>query len=227
MIGIIGAMEIELDRLISNMKMIKKQRINFFEFYIGILYTKKVVLVKSNEGKVNSAVATQLLISNFDIDYIINVGIAGSISGELNVFDIAISKDTVEFDQDVSSLGYEIGYTFGINKINIPANIKLSNRFKKVCDRLHFNSKIGTILTSDRFVTRKEEKDNLNKKFNGIAVDMESASINHVAYLNNIDFVAVRVISDNGNNIEYRKFAEKSAENISKILKIYLEEEDV
>ena len=56
---------------------------------------------------------------------------------------------------------------------------------------------------------------------------MESASINHVAYLNNIDFVAVRVISDNGNNIEYRKFAEKSAENISKILKIYLEEEDV
>lgn len=227
MIGIIGAMEIELDRLISNMKIEKKKKIAFLEFYIGTLYTKKVVLVRSNEGKVNSAVATQLLISNFDIDYVINVGIAGSISEELNVFDVAISKDTVEFDQDVSSLGYKIGYTFGINKVNIPVNIKLSNSLKKICDRLHFNSKIGTILTSDRFVTSKEEKDNLNKRFNGIAVDMESASINHVAYLNNIDFVALRVISDNGNNIEYRKFAENAAENILKILKIYLEEEDL
>lgn len=56
---------------------------------------------------------------------------------------------------------------------------------------------------------------------------MESASINHVAYLNNKEFVALRVISDSGNNIEYRKFAEVATENISRILKEYLEEENI
>lgn len=64
MIGIIGAMEMELDRLISDMDVAEKKNVSFLDFYIGKLYSKDVVIVKSNEGKVNSAVATQILISN-------------------------------------------------------------------------------------------------------------------------------------------------------------------
>ena len=79
MIGIIGAMEMELDRLISDMDVVEKKNVSFLDFYIGKLYSKDVVIVKSNEGKVNSAVATQILISNFDIQYVLNVGVAGSI----------------------------------------------------------------------------------------------------------------------------------------------------
>lgn len=77
------------------------------------------------------------------------------------------------------------------------------------------------------FIVDKNEKETLKKKFNGIAIDMESASINHVAYLNNKEFVTLRIISDSGNNIEYRKFAEVATENISRILKEYLEEENI
>ena len=67
MIGIIGAMEMELDRLISDMDVVEKKNVSFLDFYIGKLYSKDVIIVKSNEGKVNSAVATQILISNFEI----------------------------------------------------------------------------------------------------------------------------------------------------------------
>ena len=67
MIGIIGAMEMELDRLISDMNIVEKKNVSFLDFYIGKLYSKDVIIVKSNEGKVNSAVATQILISNFNI----------------------------------------------------------------------------------------------------------------------------------------------------------------
>lgn len=227
MIGIIGAMEMELDRLISDMNIVEKKNVSFLDFYIGKLYSKDVVIVKSNEGKVNSAVATQILISNFDIQYVLNVGVAGSISDNLNVFDVAISNNTVEFDQDVSALGYEIGHTFGIDKVRVPASERLSVKVQSVCDKLSIKSEIGTILSSDKFIVDKNEKETLKKKFNGIAIDMESASINHVAYLNNKEFVTLRIISDSGNNIEYRKFAEVATENISRILKEYLEEENI
>lgn len=227
MIGIIGAMEMELDRLISDMDVVEKKNVSFLDFYIGKLYSKDVVIVKSNEGKVNSAVATQILISNFDIQYVLNVGVAGSISDNLNVFDVAISNNTVEFDQDVSVLGYEIGHTFGIDKVRVPTSERLSDKIQNVCEKLSIKSERGTILSSDKFIVDKNEKETLKKKFNGIAIDMESASINHVAYLNNKEFVALRVISDSGNNIEYRKFAEVATENISRILKEYLEEENI
>lgn len=227
MIGIIGAMEMELDRLISDMNIVEKKNVSFLEFYVGKLYSKDVVIVKSNEGKVNSAVATQILISNFDIEYVLNVGVAGSISDNLNVFDVAISNNTVEFDQDVSALGYEIGHTFGIDKVRVPTSERLSDKIQNVCDKLSIKSERGTILSSDKFIVEKHEKEELKKRFNGIAVDMESASINHVACLNNKEFVALRVISDSGNNIEYKKFADIATENISKILKEYLEEENI
>lgn len=224
MIGIIGAMEIELDSLILNLedKVIKK--IEFLDFYIGKLYKKEVVIVKSNEGKVNSGIATQLLISNFDITYIINVGVAGSLSEKLDIYDVAISKNTVEFDQDVTALGYEKGYTFGLDTVYVKACDDLCEKFGLVCKKLKFNYLVGTILSSDKFVTDINEKLSLKEKFDGIAVDMESASINHVAKLNNIPFIALRIISDNGNNVQYKTFANKAADNISRVLKEYFEE---
>ena len=79
MIGIIGAMKLEIQKLISDLKEKEIKEIAFLEFYTGKLYSKDVVIVKSNEGKVNSAIATQILISNFDVSYILNVGVATSI----------------------------------------------------------------------------------------------------------------------------------------------------
>jgi len=219
MIGIIGAMEVELNKLIDELEEKNIKKIGFLDFYIGKLYNKKVVIVKSNEGKVNSAVATEILILNFDVGYILNVGVAGAVDERLKVFDIVISKNTVEFDQDTTVLGYEKGYTFGLDVVYV-------NCLDKICDSLYesvkkcgFNSYIGTVVSSDKFVTDEKEKQELKSAYNALCTDMESASINHVAKLNNVDFVALRVISDSGSKFEYRKFVDKAANNISVILK--------
>ncbi len=218
MIGIIGAMDIEIDRLLKDLKNKKIEKVAFLEVYLGTLYSKEVVIAKSNEGKVNSAIATQLLISNFNVNCIINAGVAGAVDNSLQIFDIAISSNTVEFDQDVTALGYDKGYTFGLDKVYINASKSLSYKLDLICKRLKINSKIGTICSSDKFVVDKKEKEMLKNNFNAIAVDMESASINHVACLNDIPFVSFRVISDSGNNIEYSKFANGAVEKISIIL---------
>lgn len=225
MIGIIGAMDIEIEKLKSDLKNKSVKKIAFLEFYTGILYSKEVVIVKSNEGKVNSAIATQLLISNYKLDYIINVGLAGSLDASLNIYDIAISKDTVEFDQDITVLGYEKAYTFGVDKVYVPSCYSIATKVYDVCKNLNMNAKVGTVISSDKFIVDENEKEELRNTYKAICTDMESASINHVACLNKIDFVALRVISDNGDDIEYTKFASEAAKNISKVLEEFFKED--
>ena len=225
MIGIIGAMELEIEKLISDLKDKQFKKISFLDFYTGKLYSKDVVIVKSNEGKVNSAVATQILISNFAVSYVLNVGVAGALDKNLNIYNVAISSNTVEFDQDVTALGYKKGHTFGIDLVYVDAYKEIAKKISESCNKIGIIYKIGTIISSDKFVVNEEEKVILKNEYNAIAVDMESASINHVAKLNNIPFVALRVISDSGNNVEYVKFANKAVENISKILKEFFKEE--
>lgn len=222
MIGIIGAMDSEIEKIAYNLKDKELNKIEFLDFYTGKLLEKDIVIVKSNEGKVNSAIATQLMISNFDVDYIINVGIAGAIESKLKIYDVAIASSTVEFDFDVSALGYDKGYTFGVDCIYVKSSDSLSHKLKEVCNNLRLNSSIGIIASSDKFVTDRKDKEILNKNFNVIAVDMESASINHVCKLNNIPFVALRVISDTGDGIEYSIFSKKATDNIFEILSGFL-----
>lgn len=227
MVGIIGAMEKEIDKLILDLEDKYIKKIEFLEFYIGKLYSKEVVIVRSNEGKVNSAVATSILLSNFKVEYILNVGVAGAIDKKMQVYDIVISKNTVEFDQDVTALGYERGYTFGLDSVYVNSCEKVYKKIDEVCQKLGLRSYIGTIISSDKFVVDDMEKENLKKSFGALCTDMESASINHVAKLSNVNFVSIRVISDSGNAVEYNKFADKATEYISKILSSYFKEENV
>lgn len=221
MVGIIGSMDIEIEKLLENMKDIKESMHGPFKFFCGKILNKNVVLVKCFEGKVNSAICTQLLIENFNVDLIINVGVAGGLSKKLEIGGIAISSSTVEFDNDTTALGYELGYTFGINKVNIECDEKEVNRLYDISKNL-VNTQKGVIVSSDKFVADDDTKMMLKEKFNAIATDMETASINHVCYLNNIKFIAIRGISDSGNNVEFREFINIAVDNINKVIMEYL-----
>lgn len=78
-IGIIGAMEEEITLLQQKANITDTKKIIGLTFYQGTLQNKKIVLVKSGIGKVNAALCTQVLIDHFDVDCIINVGVAGAI----------------------------------------------------------------------------------------------------------------------------------------------------
>lgn len=221
-LGIIGAMEEEITKLKEIMDIEKEVKISDFIFLIGKIYEKDVILVQSNEGKVNSAICTQTLILNFDIDKIINVGVAGALSDKLNVGGIAISNSTVEYDQDTTALGYELGYTFGINKVYIECDSKMVKDIHDISSK-SFNTCVGTILSSDKFVSDDILKCYLKKKFeNVVAVDMETASISHVCKINNVPFCAIRAISDTTKAVEYREFINIAVENLYKVIINYI-----
>lgn len=221
-IGIIGAMEEEIQELKEEMTEVKKKAISAFTFYLGKIKGKDVVLAQCQEGKVNAAICTQTMILNFDLSAIINVGVAGAVSKKLEIGGIAISRNTVEFDMDVSALQYELGYIFGLDRVFMECDSKLYYALGEIASKNN-NVQLGTIASSDRFVTDEETKVMLEYEFNTVAVDMESASICHTCLLNKIPFVALRAISDSGNSMEYKEFVSLAVTKLHDIICEYLE----
>ena len=107
--GIIGAMDEEVSSLIEAMTEDHVNMIANMEFHEGNLDGKPVVVVKCNVGKVNAAACAQILIDRFDVDRIINTGVAGSLDAKIDIGDIVISTDAVQHDMDVTALGYAPG----------------------------------------------------------------------------------------------------------------------
>lgn len=217
-LGMIGAMEEEIEKIKENMKIQKEEKECGFTFYIGLFFEQPIILVKSNEGKVNAAVCAQILIFRYDVDLVINIGVAGSLTDQLKVGDIAISKDTVQWDLDTTALGYELGFTFGLNTIYIPCDQSTCTQIKdQIVDQFHIVC--GTILSSDQFVSDDKTKKFLKEHFkNAIAVDMETASISQVCKINQVPFCGIRAISDSTNAMEYREFMEMATLNLYQVL---------
>lgn len=221
-VGIIVAMEEEFEAIQNNMKDIEIKRTHNLRFVMGKIEGKECILVQSGVGKVNAARATQIMIDFFELEYIINVGVSGSLSNDLSIGDILIGEHVVQHDFDITAFGHSKGYVTGIGNY-IKCSDILNSRLQEVInniDERDYKIKLGVIATGDIFCTDVAMKDKIHAKFNADAVDMECAAIAQVAYLNEVPFMAVRSISDipNGNNAstfdENLKFACKRCANL-------------
>ena len=108
-LGIIGAMEEEVEILKSNMDIKETTEIAGMTFYRGTINQKEIVLVRSGVGKVNMAACTQILIDQFDVEALVNSGVSGTLDPELNQGDIVISTEAVQHDFDTTPVGGKIG----------------------------------------------------------------------------------------------------------------------
>lgn len=216
-IGIIGAMEEEILFLESKLLNIKIEIFNNTTFKIGRLYNKDVILCVCNEGKVNSAIASQIMISNFDISYMINIGLAGSVDSKVEALDVVIASKLAQHDYDISALGYENGLVLGINKKYIDTSsksIEVYNYLKKIHNNIHYES----IASGDIFVSNQKYIDKIKQNFDVVAVDMESAAIAHVCSYNKIEFLCIRVISDTSSSDEFRQFLNTAINSLDNII---------
>ena len=125
MVGIIGAMEEEVRELIEDMTECEMQERASMKFYKGMLYGKEAVVVQSGIGKVNAAICTQILADFYQVDQLINTGVAGSLDAEINIGDIVVSTDAVEHDMDVSALGDPVGQVPRMDVFAFPADKEL------------------------------------------------------------------------------------------------------
>ena len=224
-IGIIGAMDIEVSGLLSGMSNIEKKVYGGIEFTKGILCDKEVVIAKCGIGKVFAAMCAQTMILNYSPKCIINSGVAGALSDELNILDAVIATSVVQHDMDTSPLGDPKGLISGINVVNFDTDSVVSDAMEKSIKSLSINTVRGIIASGDQFIASADRKKEIATEFNAIACEMEGASIGQVCYVNNVPFAVLRTISDGkGEALDYMTFSKIAANRAIDIIKKFLKD---
>lgn len=224
LIGIIGAMDIEVNGIVNSMTDLQSKNISGITFYRGKLYSKDVVVAKCGIGKVFASICAQTMILEYKVDVIINTGVAGSLTKDLKVLDIAIANSVVQHDMDTSPLGDPKGLISGINIIYFNTNEGVKNALKSACQTAECRFVEGIVASGDKFITNKQDKIDIANEFSAIACEMEGAAIGHTCYINNVAFGIIRAISDgDGAEMDYQTFSKLAAENSIKITKKFVE----
>jgi adenosylhomocysteine nucleosidase len=224
MIGIIGAMDEEVEQIVAAMEVQKEETKAQMTFKAGKLGGKDVVIVRSGIGKVNAAVCTQILADDFNVDYVINTGIAGSLKAEIDIADVVISDDVLHHDMDATGFGYEPGQIPRMDTFSFHADTRLVELAKEACEKAvpQIGVHIGRVVSGDQFISDKASKERISSNFAGYCTEMEGAAIAQAAYLNNIPFVIIRAISDKADDsatMDYPEFEKQAIENSVLLLK--------
>ena len=181
------------------------------EFFKGILGGQQVVIVRSGIGKVNAGICTQILADVFQVNAVINTGIAGSLKAEINIGDIVLSTDTMQHDVDAREFGYEIGQVPRMDTKIFPADKSLRAIALKVCHQVNPEIQVfeGRVASGDQFVADKETKEKIIANTQAYCTEMEGAAIGQAAYLNGIPYLVIRAISDKADDsahVDYPTF---------------------
>lgn len=224
MIAIIGAMDVEiktLSALLENARVIERSSRTF---YLGNLDGQEVIIVQAGIGKVNSAITTSILCENFDVEYVINVGVAGGV--DVNPKSLVISSRAMYHDADATNFGYEIGQIPG-EELFFDADAALIEKATKACETLNLEYTVGTVGTGDSFIVNESQYEPILKVVDDLkAVEMEGASIAQAASLYKKPFIIVRAISDvvgqEGQTTHYETFVQEAADNAANIVKLLI-----
>lgn len=223
MIGIIGAMDVEVENLLKQMPDEKAETISGITYHLGKIAGKDCVVAKCGIGKVAAAVCAQTMILKYAPEAVINVGVAGGIGMDVHIGDVVISSGLVQHDMDTSAIGDEKGFISGINLVVIPASKELTELAAEAAERIYGKQKVhvGIIASGDQFISDAERMNRIKDEFNACACEMEGCSIAQVCYLNGMKYVVIRAVSDNANEkaaMDYTAFFAESAHETTKLI---------
>lgn len=228
-IGIMGAMEEEVNLFKESMTLEGVVTVSDMDYYLGTISGKPVVIVQCGMGKVNAGICTQTLIREFHAVKVINTGVAGSLNSKIDIGDIVVSEDAVQHDYDVSPIGFKKGEIPYTGLYAFPADEYLQCvALKTISDTApEVSAYSGRICSGDQFITLPTQKDAILKSFGGFCCDMESAAIAQVCHLNRTPYVILRAISDKPDGSEatdFNRFKEEAAHRSAKVVLKMLEE---
>ena len=204
------------------------KEISGIEFVSGKLYGKDAVVAKCGIGKVFAAICTQTMILTYSPDYVINLGVGGTLTGKLTIGDIAISGDVVQHDMDTSPLGDPVGLVSGINIVHFPADKRLTDGLMCAAAKVGVNSLVGTVASGDQFIASGEKKNFIRDSFSAVCCEMEGAAVGHVCYVNGTPFAVLRAISDSADDsshMDYGEFVLFAAERSFKVISEFIKNE--
>lgn len=225
--GIIGAMDVEVSLLHQAMAergsspQPHVSALAGMEFWEGVIGSVPCVVVRSGVGMVNAAACAQLLISRFDVQAIVNTGVAGSLDAAMDIGDMVVATDAVNWAMDVCNLGYEPGQTPGMPQA-FPADAALSEELIRAA-RSSTKAAVrrGRIASADRFVRDASEKERIARVFGALDCEMEGAAIAQVCSVNHIPWAIIRAISDKADGsdaVDYPVFEEQAARDCAAVV---------
>ena len=224
MIGIIGAMEEEVAALKKEMKEVVITEYASMEFCRGILCGRPAVVVRSGIGKVNAGICAQILIDRFEVDVLINTGIAGSLDSQIDIGDMVISADAVHHDMDATIFGDPAGQVPRMDTFSFPADRYLVELAVQANQKANpdIHTFTGRIASGDQFISSREAKERISSEFHALCAEMEGVGIAHAAYLNKVSYVIVRAISDKADNsatMDYPEFEKQAIVHSIRLVK--------
>ncbi len=205
-IGVIVAMEKELQLLLPLLENTVSSTINSYTFFTGCLGKAEIVAMKCGIGKVNAAIGTMTMIDRFAPDLIINTGVAGGTGGNAGILDIVVGT-RIAYHDVWCGPGTEWGDAAGCPRYFHTTDMVNSLSCLHEGDTV----KHGLVASGDVFVSDPEIIAHIRSLYPEVdAVDMESAAIAQVCYLRQVPFACIRVISDtpgaDDNIAQYQNF---------------------
>jgi len=228
LVGIIGAMALEVERVRALLQQRKCVAVGCTEFYTGKLHGVDAVVADCGVGKVNAALCAQAMLLQFKPKLILNIGVAGGLSPGMKIGDIAIATSVVQHDFNTAVLGNPRGFIFNLKRVNIPCDEKTIQMLLKAAGKLKdIQAHTGVIATGDQFISSQETKEELVQEFGAIACEMEGAAVGQVCALHGVPFGVVRAISDgadDGSPADFITFAKQAADRSAALLLNFMRE---
>ena len=223
-IGIIGAMNIEIEGLLTRMDEASVKAAAGIDFHVGKLGGRDVVVARCGIGKVNAAMCAQAMLGLFSVDAVINLGVAGAVFDGLDVKDVVVSEYVLQHDFDI--VGRAAGFVPDLG-VEIAADEGLVKAALAACDKVFAENPgqnrafKGPVATGDQFVAGGGIKTRIWDVFGAYCVEMEGAAIGQVCFLNKVPFVVIRAISDKADGsaeVDFGEFVAAAAANSAEIV---------
>ena len=215
-IGIIGAMEPEVEAIIAILTEEKSETVSGITFHTGKIGEKRVAVAKCGIGKVFAALCAQTMILKYSPELLVNTGVGGALASGITTGDIVIADSLCQHDMDTSAIGDPKGLVSGINMIYFESDKRASEILLSAAGSLGLNARLGRIASGDKFIASGEDKERIVSDFSADACEMEGCAIAQTAYVNGTPFAVVRAISDSADGeatMDYPTFLPLAARN--------------
>ncbi len=222
MIGLIGAMAVEVEALMAKLENQTEKRIGMDTFVSGRLYGQDAVLAVCGPGKVNAALCAQSMMLHYQPEWVLNLGVAGAGEEGVTIGDMVIATAAVQHDMDTSPIGDPVGMVSKINLVEIPCDAALRERLVAAARgvpgvRVH----TGIIATGDQFINRGDTRARIHALFGAKAVEMEGAAVAQACYMHGVPCGVLRSISDGANGqseMDYPTFTALAASHSQQVV---------
>ena len=208
-VGILCAGDREVAPFLPMIQECKETEKAMLRFYEGTIENVNIVTLFSGVCKVNAAIAAQIMIDWFECDVIINAGTAGGMISGLSVLDTVICTETAYHDV---AEGILTDFHPWLDTIWFKADRDLLAIARQAAAEWHSDHKIvfGRMATGDSFI-ENEQREEISRKYAPLSLDMETASVAHVCYVNRKPFIAIRTITDTPDHSGAAAFEENCA----------------